>query len=259
MPQSGSIFARKRAIDIRAEARVKIRKINTQGVYKKMKLKRLFTAILATMLLLSAFALTACGGDGDNSTSGGGNSGNKAQTYTMEAEYTDLDNVIGTGISSDQSGVNMIYGDATDAQKKMWSNGYFVGYTYTSKCKLTFKFTADEAADATFILALGSEIGNIALSPENFRVELNGAEVNYSGMTVPNSSDIAQMAFKDFTVATGLKLKKGENTVTLSVLPNKLMQGSKDGGPCIDCLKIKTSAKLTWTDKTDNPSQRGSM
>lgn len=224
-----------------------------------MKLKRLFTAIIATMLLLSAFALTACGGDGDNSTSGGGNSGNKAQTYTMEAEYTDLDNVIGTGISSDQSGVNMIYGDATDAQKKMWSNGYFVGYTYTSKCKLTFKFTADEAADATFILALGSEIGNIALNPENFRVELNGAEVNYSGMTVPNSSDIAQMAFKDFTVATGLKLKKGENTVTLSVLPNKLMQGSKDGGPCIDCLKIKTSAKLTWTDKTDNPSQRGSM
>ena len=92
-----------------------------------MKLKRLFTAILATMLLLSAFALTACGGDGDNSTSGGGNSGNKVQTYTMEAEYTDLDNVIGTGISSDQSGVNMIYGDATDAQKKMWSKGMGLG------------------------------------------------------------------------------------------------------------------------------------
>ena len=218
-----------------------------------MKLKRLLTLAIVAMLALSTFAFVGCNEDKGDSTQGGG-----SQTYVMEAEYVDLDNVSGTGISSDQQGVNMIYGSGTEEQKKMWSNGYFVGYTYTSKCKITFKFNSDKAANATFVLALGSEIGDITLNPDNFRIELNGTQVNYSAIKVNNSADISKMAFKDCTVAT-VMLKEGENEFTLSVLPNKLLQGSKDGGPCIDCLKIKTTAKVTFTEKTDNPSKRGDM
>ena len=79
-----------------------------------MKLKRLFTAIIATLLVICSFALTACdnGGD-DSSTSGGGSTGSKE--LTMEAEYINLDGVKGAGLSSDQQGVQMIYCEGTEA------------------------------------------------------------------------------------------------------------------------------------------------
>lgn len=219
-----------------------------------MKLKRLLTLAIVAVLALSTFAFVGC----NEADKDSGNDGGKSETYVMEAEYVDLSDVVGTGISSDQQHENMIYGEGTEEQKKMWSNGYFVGYTYTSKCKITFKFNSDKAVNATFVLALGSEIGDITLNPENFKIELNAKEVNYSAIKVNNSTDISKMAFKDCTVAT-VALKEGENEFTLSVLPNKLLQGTKDGGPCIDCLKIKTTAKITFTEKKDNPSKRGSM
>lgn len=216
-----------------------------------MKTKRIATVLLAGVLAVAAVAaFTACG----DST---GTSG--SDTYVMEAEYIDLDGVSGAGISSDQSGVDMIYGDGTEAQKELgWSNGYFVGYTYSSNLKLNFVFSSDKDATATVILRLGSELGNINLDPTNFSVILNGKEITYSSMYVENSS-IDSMKFADKTVTSSASIKKGENTLTLKVLSNTLMNGTKTGGPCVDCVKVQTSAKLTWTDKTDNPSRRGSI
>ncbi|HIW03834.1 MAG TPA: hypothetical protein H9692_03835 [Firmicutes bacterium] len=216
-----------------------------------MKTKRIATVLLAGVLAVAAVAaFTACG----DST---GTSG--SDTYVMEAEYIDLDDVSGAGISSDQSGVDMIYGDGTEAQKELgWSNGYFVGYTYSSGLELNFVFDSDKDATATVILRLGSELGDINLDPTNFSVILNGTEITYSSMYVENSS-IDSMKFTDKTVTSSASVKKGENTLTLKVLSNTLMNGTKTGGPCVDCVKLQTSAKLTWTDKTDNPDRRGSI
>ena len=180
-----------------------------------MKTKRIATVLLAGVLAVAAVAaFTACG----DST---GTSG--SDTYVMEAEYIDLDDVSGAGISSDQSGVDMIYGDGTEAQKELgWSNGYFVGYTYSSNLELNFVFDSDKDATATVILRLGSELGDINLDPTNFSVILNGTEITYSSMYVENSR-IDSMKFTDKTVTSSANIKKDENTLTLKEgrLPEK--------------------------------------
>lgn len=215
-----------------------------------MKTKTVIGVILAAVILCGAVAvMTACG-EGSDGTE---------KSYVMEAEYINLDGVSGAGISSDQSGVDMICGDGTREQKDLgWSNGYFVGYTYATGLELDFVFKSDAETTATIILRLGSELGDLSLDPTTFSVIINGAEITYSNMYVEGSS-MESMKFSDKTVATNAKLKEGENTLTLKVLSNTFMNGTKTGGPCVDCVKIETSAKLTWTDKTDNPGRRGSI
>lgn len=219
-----------------------------------MKIKKIAGLVMATAMLSGVAALAACG-DG----TGDGGSGSGSKSYVIEAEYINLDGVSGAGVSSDQSGVEMIYGDGTQAQKDIgWSNGYFVGYTYASNLTLEFAFNVDKAATATIVLRLGSEIGDISLDPSIFSVKLNGTEITYSNMYIENS-EIGSMKFQDKTVTTAANLKEGENKLTLTVLTNTLINGTKTGGPCVDCVKVQTSAKLTWTDKSDNPSRRGEI
>ncbi len=221
-----------------------------------MKLKRLFTAIIATLLVICSFAFTACDNGGDDSSTPGGSTGSKE--LTMEAEYINLDDVRGAGISSDQQGVNMIYGDATDAQKKMWSNGYFVGYTYTANLTLEFKFTAEAAANGSITMLLGSEHGDIEFGPTILKVELNGKEITYTPKKV-KGSEISQMVFTEIKVTTSAAFKAGENVLKLTVIENKLQANGKTVGPCVDCIKVKSTTNLSWTPKTDNPSKRGEM
>ena len=195
-----------------------------------------------------------CGGDSLISGGGGG-----ATTYTMEAEYVDIVDVVGSGLSSDQSGYNLIYGDGTQAQKDLgWSSGYYVGYTYTTEFKLDFVFKADKATTATIIIRLGSELGDIMLTPDNFEVSLNGTPINYAAMTIQNSESMAKMKFEDKTLTSNASLLQGENTISVRVLDNDL-RGSTTGGPTIDCVKIRTDAILRYTENTDNPANRGSI
>lgn len=217
-----------------------------------MKCRKILGMLFAVAVIGSAAALAACGG-------GGGNGGGGSQTYTFEAEYIDLDNVSGAGTSIDKSGVDMIYGDGTQAQKDLgWSSGYYVGYTYTTEFKLDFVFKADKATTATIIIRLGSELGDIMLTPDNFEVSLNGTPINYAAMTIQNSESMAAMKFEDKTLTSNASLLQGENTISVRILDNDL-RGSTTGGPTIDCVKIRTDAKLTYTEHTDNPANRGSI
>ncbi len=212
-----------------------------------MKLKKLIGLSLATVMAATGFALASCDDPDDG-----------VKTYTMEAEYINLDGVSGAGVSSDQSGVEMIYGDGEVDIENGWSNGYFVGYTYATNLTLDFVFNAETAGTATIILRLGSELGDITLDPSVFAVKLNGENIAYSNIFLENSL-LDEMKFVDKTVTTTAELKQGENKISLVVLTNTLVNGSKTGGPCVDCVKIETTSKLTWTDKTDNPSRRGAI
>ncbi len=217
-----------------------------------MKLSKVFAlAGAAIMLTGTAFALSSC----DET----GKAGNGANTYVMEAEYVDIENVSGAGISDAKSGYGMIFGNGTQAEKdKGWSSGYFVGYTYTTDFEMQFKFTADKAGTATIILRLGSELGDLSLSSDGFGVKLNGTEISYSNMFVQNSTSMLEMKFYDKTLTTTATLKQGENVITLNTKNNTYKAGLT-GGPIIDCIKISTDAKLTYTEKTDNPSHRGGI
>lgn len=218
-----------------------------------MNKKRLTAAIACVTAFVGVTAFCACGGGEGTENKG------KVATYVMEAEYTEMANVKGTGISSDQAGYEMIYGEGTEEQKSLgWSAGYFVGYTYTTDFSMDFKFTADKAEKATIVLRLGSELGNITLSPDSFAVTLNGGTpISYSSIYI-EGSELSEMKFYDKTVATNVTLKEGENVINVKVLANNLRNG-QTGGPVIDCLKIQTSAKLTYTENTENPNLRGAI
>ena len=181
------------------------------------------------------------------------------ENYVMEAEYIDLTDVKGAGLSSEQSGVDMIYGDGTDAQKELgWSSGYYVGYTYSIQTKLDFVFTAKTAETASFVLRLGSELGDLNITPDDMEVALNGEAISYGSIYVANSESMAQMKFYDKTCGTNLNLKQGENTLSISIKENTL-RGNGTGGPCIDCITVQTKSKLTYEKHTDNPSKRGQI
>lgn len=207
--------------------------------------------ICAVCALLCILGFAACGG-GDSESGG-------VKNYVMEAEYIYLDGVMGAGISSEASGVNMIFGNGNDADKaKGWSNGYYVGFTYAAGLTLDFKFNSDAAGSATIILRLGSEIGNVTFGPDSLALKVNGAAVTYTNIYIPGSA-MDSLSFTDKTVTTNASLIKGENTVSLVVQNNTLLGGAQTGGPMVDCIKIKTKALLTWTDKTDNPGRRGEI
>lgn len=176
----------------------------------------------------------------------------------MEAEYIDLSDVVGAGISSEASGVNMIHGNGTDAEKdKGWSSGYYIGFTYVANLELNFVFEANQDASATIVLRLGSEIGDITFDPNSLAVKLNGEVITYSNILV-YGSDMAEMEFKDYTITSNASLKQGENTITLVVLDNTLRTGQV-GGPMVDAIKVTTNATLTWTSHTRNPEERGAI
>ena len=218
-----------------------------------MKNKKFLVLGLSALALTASVSLAACSGGGEGGAGGG------RTTYTMEAEYVDIVDVIGSGLSSDQSGYNLIYGDGTQAQKDLgWSSGYYVGYTYTTEFKLDFVFEADKATTATIIIRLGSELGNIMLTPDNFEVSLNDTPINYAAMTIDNSESMASMKFSDKTLTNNASLVQGENTISIKILENDL-RGSTTGGPTIDCIKVQTDAKLTYMENTDNPAKRGSI
>lgn len=230
------------------------------------KARRLFSTLFAAFAVAglagcsSDKASTSVPSKPDTAASTAKPSG-EVKEYVMEAEYIDLTNARGAGLSSDQSGVDMIYGEGTAAQKELgWSNGYYIGYTYTSQTKLDFVFTASEASSATFILRLGSELGDLNITADDMELSVNSTPLKYNSIYVTGSESMAVMKFYDKTVATNVQINKGQNTFSLAIKDNKLGSGGgRTGGPTIDCLKLQSKAELTWEDHKDNPDNRGQI
>lgn len=218
-----------------------------------MRNNKLISVLLIAVLVASVFMLNSCDLIFGNEQP----SGNGTSTYTLEAEYIDLNDIQGAGESSSQGGVQMIYGNGDSDKSKGWSEGYYVGYTYVANLKLDFVFQSDADAKATIVLRLGSELGNILLTPDLFEVQLNGETVPYSSLSLNGGTSLEDMKFYDLVVNTNANVKSGENTLSLIVRDNKLVAGERVGAPCIDCVKITTSANITWNPKTDNPDNRG--
>ena len=229
----------------------------------KFNIKRLTSIVLLAVMIASAFTFTSC--DAFNGIFGGGktpdNSGSKApdgpSSFVMEAEYVDFTGLVGGGHSNEQYEEMMIYGNGSDAEKELgWSNGYFVSATHKEGICLTFKFTSDKAVDnATIVLRLGSEMGNLSFTPEDFEVALNGEAIDYEPMYLTNSPRLEDMKFVDKTVTNEASIKEGENILTLTILANTLAGGTT-AGPIIDCVKITSGAKLEWNPLLDNPDKR---
>ncbi len=184
-------------------------------------------------------------------------SGSVKKTFVFEAEYVNLDDFMGAGISNSAVGVNNIYGDGLDKDKEAgWSNGYFLGNTYAINT-ITFEIESDGESSAQLVLRLASELGNLSLNESVFGIEVNGKEISYN-LTVANSS-AGNYDFADYPISAPITLLNGKNTIKLIIKDNTLKDGNSVGAPLIDCIKIASSSTLTWNPLTDNPDQRGSI
>jgi hypothetical protein len=235
-------------------------------------MKKLFKVLTFILCAAMLCGLAACGGgkntdgggkntDNNNTDPGGdGNTPGGVQTYVMEAEYIDLDGLVSPSYSGSIGGTDLVYGSGSQEDKdKGWSNGYYVGPTYSDGFTLNFVFTADSAESANLVLRLGSEIENTALNSSNFSVKVNDTAVNFGTISVTKSTDMAGMVFYDKNIPVTVNLVAGQNTISLTVLANSLRGGDDPtGGPMVDCVKIKTKAVLTW-EIVDNPSNIGQV
>ena len=178
--------------------------------------------------------------------------GSESNFLLMEAEYTYMDDVVGAGISNNNSGLSMIYGDGTDARKNLWSNGYYVGYTHNDQTVLEFVFNASKDSTATITFALGCELENMVLiAGENLNITVNGEEQFFNWSVTCSEMDEAK--FANYTL-NNVQLKEGENKIAISVLA---VPGNPARGPLVDCVTVVAAdAELSWTAHEDNPYRR---
>lgn len=220
-------------------------------------MKNAIKTTITTLLLGSALMLGACGGNGGGNGGGGGGSSN---TFIMEAEYVDFTGIVGGGNSCEKRECGMIYGEGTDEEKALgWSNGYFVAYTHKTGVRLTFNFTSDkEVNNATLVIRMASEMGATTFSPDEFEVNLNGEAIDYTGQYLQNYGTLEEMRFADKTISSRCHIEEGANVLYLEILENNLT-GAGTIGPIIDCVKITSTAQLSWEPLLDNPDHRGEI
>lgn len=176
------------------------------------------------------------------------------KSFTMEAEYVNLDGKAGMGYSSNVEGTSMIVKDNGSAKA---SNQYFVSYLYYNGANLQFDFTSAKAVEnVLFVARLSSEFYDIALSDTNFKFLVNDVELkdfycDLSGALPVSSSD--KREFTNFTISENVSLKEGNNTIKL-VVNNTVRHGGTmyAEAPIVDCLYLGTETDLSWNPKTDN-------
>lgn len=163
-----------------------------------------------------------------------------SSTYVFEAEETNLTGKTGPGFSGSAQEGGMIIPNTSA------SNGKAVSYMYKNGNSLEFYIASDEnVSDAKVILSLAAEMDNINFNSTEFQVIANGNALSYSDVSLPNNE-----TFSDAITLNSVNLTKGANLIQLKVNNSKRPLGTGSTysatAPMIDCLKITTSAVLTW-------------
>ena len=188
--------------------------------------------------------------------------------YVFEAEHVDLSGPDGNGLqgmgaSGGSVGPNMVDSVPTDSAYLNASNGYYVTYLYRQGLYIDFVIESDRAVDdATLVVRITAENSGYALDPvlndgttangtqfSMYWIMLNEVSLDYETIEVAGGWP----AFEDYTIAVNLSLKEGENVVRMMTANSHGMGGTMAGtAPVIDCIKITTSANLSWNPVTGN-------
>lgn len=188
--------------------------------------------------------------------------------YIFEAEHVDLSGPDGTGLpgmgaSGGSTGPNMVDSTPLDHPNLNPSNGYYVTYLYAPGLEISFDIVSDRAvSDATIVIRVTAETVGYALDPNlnegttdkgtiysQYTIMLNDAPIQYPTIEVEGG----WQPFQDFTLAINVSLKEGHNVIRLITANNHGMGGTMAGtAPVVDCIKITTSANLSWDPIVDN-------
>ena len=216
-------------------------------------MNRFFKFLTAAVLVAaSAATLAACGGNGEGGTDNPSVPAGSKE-YVFEAEYVDCSNIGNVdGWSGGGSNTDVIAPDMGDHDT---SNGFYVTYLYTNNATLEFKINSDKAVnDAKIVWRLSTEGADYTISTSNYKVTLNGTELQYAPVQFKNVPGVGDMLpFKDYVLATNVSLVEGENIIRLITSNTTSLGGTTTAtAPIIDCIKITTSATLTWNPVESN-------
>lgn len=167
----------------------------------------------------------------------------------MEAEYVDFTGLGGPGYSGSVTGTDMIGWDRDGTLEA--SNDYYVSYLYRKDITLTFDFVSSATAtDADVVIRISAEFYDQTFSSDNYSVVLNGTVLPWSAVTIAGSEN---PAFIDVTVGKQLTLIEGDNKIELITNNSTAIGGTMAASaPIVDCVKVASSATLTWTPITGN-------
>lgn len=177
--------------------------------------------------------------------------------YVFEVENTDLSTKTGAGLSGTTSKGGMLVTDDT----KGASGGVFLSYQYITGNQIEFVLCSDEdVSDVTFVARLSQEARDYTYDSSNYNISLNGESIEYNAISFKNvpgfTADGAEpLSFEDFTIGTGLSLKKGRNTITFTVANSDALQGTtmNAASPLLDCIKLTTEAVVIWDGSAGLP------
>ena len=170
--------------------------------------------------------------------------------YVFEVENADLSTKTGAGLSGTTSKGGMLVKDSTHGA----SGDLYLSYQYITGNSVDFVICADEAVDdVTFVARLSQEARDYTYNKSNYSISVNGEALDYDDIVFTDvpafSADGADpVDFQDYTIATGLSLNKGRNTITFTVINSDALTGTtmNAASPLLDCIKLSTEAVLIW-------------
>lgn len=191
--------------------------------------------------------------------------------YIFEAEHISLTTdgtpggtpIVGSGASGGATGPDMVESIPLDHPDINASNGYYVSYLFAPGLALTFNIQSDrDVADATIVLRIGAENVGYAINPSTssgttdsgtrlsqYIISLNDEPIDYDVIEVEGGWP----EFKDYELTVNASIKAGNNVITLTTANMNGMGGTMAASaPIVDCIKITTSAELSWDPVTGN-------
>lgn len=183
-------------------------------------------------------------------------------SYVFEAEDVVLDGKYGVGLSGTAGGAMMIQAGTELGA----SNNLFVGYQYDYGCSISFAIVSDATvSDAKITLRLSAEYRDISIDTQSYLIELNGEpltyDIEFKDVPSPDGqpidiNTIYALPFRDYVIAEDVTLREGVNVITLTTNNYDALAGTTmlAAAPLIDCLKIKTSATLEWSEADGYPA-----
>jgi len=178
--------------------------------------------------------------------------------WIFEAEDTDLTGKIGPSFSgSAQEESMIIFNDAIGA-----SGNRLVGYLYANGCSLEFHLASDsDVTDATVAVRIAGEYTTMSYDGNDFQVLVNGMAKPYNKVTIEIAKQDDVAACEDRIVISGVALQKGENLIQLKTNNKNAVAGTtfQANAPMVDCVKVTTSAVVTWDENYGEPATHNYM
>ena len=199
-------------------------------------------------------------------TYSGGASGQQMIYIDRDREYNSTCEVGEFKYYSPAGTDQIVVGDAPAGVEQKTMNpkssnmGAFVHFNYKKGNVLTFNIESSAAVDDVMLFAsFSSEYGKEdpttydkinRFTDEGFKVSVNGTRLEYDKITMHNVPAIGDfLKFQDFLLGVNVSLNAGSNTITMLVDNEEGYSGTlPSASPCIDSIKLYTSATITWNE-----------